>query len=88
MNIIRAIGLYIILMGITVFLWFVLGRYVVQIIATIGNATDIAEARQVAQNAVNGTNLFFIFLLILWTLWIAYVAHSQEYEVSYVQQRR
>lgn len=71
----------------TVLTWFVLGRYVVQIIATIGTAAPNAEATAVAQQAIIGINLLFIAFLAAWTIWFAYVVHSREQEVSYEQRR-
>ena len=87
MNIIVAALSYFVLMFTTIFIWFVLGQYIVQIMVLMGGAVDMAEVAQVTQNCVLATNVTFIALLIIWTVWFAYVAHSKEYEQSYQVKR-
>ena len=83
MNILRATVTYFVLVFTTVFIWFVLGRYMIQIMVAMSGAVDMEEVTAVTSNCVLGTNVTFVFLLIVWTLWYAYVAHAGEYEQTY-----
>jgi len=85
MNIIYASITYFILMFTTIFTWFVLGQYLVDIIVEMVTATSsIKHVVEVGQNVITGINFTFIFFLILWTVWYAYVAHHRESEQSYI----
>lgn len=83
MNIVVATLVYFVLMFTTIFSWFILGQYIVQIMVLMSNAVNMAEVTAVTQNCVLATNVTFIALLVIWTVWFAYVAHSKEYEQSY-----
>lgn len=89
MNIVIASITYFVLMFTTVFSWFVLGQYVVNIIVAIVAATSSIDSRiaAVGQNVVAGTNFMFIAFLIVWTIWYVYVAHHKETEQSYQVRR-
>lgn len=87
MNIAQAALTYFVLMFSTIFSWFVLGQYVVQIMVILGGSTGMDEVARVTQNCVIAVNVTFIALLIIWTVWFAYVAHSREYEQTYQVKR-
>jgi len=89
MNIVVASITYFVLMFSTVFTWFVLGQYMVDIIVTIVAATSSIDSHiaTVGQNVVTGINFMFIAFLAVWTIWYAYVAHHRETEQSYQVRR-
>jgi hypothetical protein len=86
-NIVAAVVIYFGLMFSTIFSWFVLGQYIVQIMVLMGGAASMAEVTRVTQNCVLGVNVMFILFLVIWTVWFVYVAHSSEYEQSYQVRR-
>jgi hypothetical protein len=79
--------IYFVLMFATIFTWFVLGQYMVNIMVILWTATNSVDAKDVIKNCILGTNLMFIALLVCWTVWFAYVAHSREIEQSYYSGR-
>jgi len=83
MNLARAALIYFVLMLMTIFTWFVLGRFMVSIMVVMWTATTSVDAKDIIQNCVLGTNLTFIALLVVWTVWFAYAAHTREVEQSY-----
>ncbi len=83
MNIVAATIIYFVLMFSTIFSWFVLGRFIVDIMVLMSGAVSMDEVTQVTQNCVYATNFMFILFLIVWTVWFVYVAHSSEYEQTY-----
>lgn len=83
----RAALIYIVLMFTTVLSWFVVGRFVVQILVILGGATSYTEVQNQAQLAITATNFSFVAFLIIWTVWLAYVAHANEQETSYTTYR-
>jgi hypothetical protein len=83
MNLVRAGLIYFVLMLMTIFTWFVLGRFMVSIFVILWTATSSVDAKDIIQNCILGTNLTFLFLLVVWTAWFAYAAHSHEAEQSY-----
>jgi len=87
MHIARAAIIYFMLMFSTIFIWFVLGQHIVDIMVMMNGAVDILQVNQVTQNCIYATNFIFIFFLILWTIWFAYVAHSREEEQTYQYKR-
>lgn len=89
MNIIAASITYFVLMFTTVFTWFVLGQYIVNIIVAVVSATSSIDSHiaVVGQNVITGINFMFIAFLAVWTIWYAYVAHHRETEQSYQVRR-
>ena len=85
MNIVQAIFTYFVLMFGTIFAWFVVGQFMVDIfgILYVAMSGDV-NVQEVIRNSVISTHLTFIALLVCWTVWIIYVAHSSESEQSYV----
>lgn len=84
MNVAKACVIYFTLMSSTVFTWFVMGKYMIQIIVALaGEFTTVQEIQDVAQNVIYGVNALFIIFLIVWTLWFYYALHSDEHEKSY-----
>ena len=83
MNLGRAALTYFVLMVVTIFTWFVLGRFMVSVFVILWTATSSVDAKDIIQNCILGTNLTFIALLVVWTVWFAYAAHTREIEQSY-----
>jgi len=84
MHIVQAVFTYFVLMFSTIFIWFVLGQYVVNIFAMFHSAmAHSASTQGVISNCIVATNFTFIIFLGLWTVWFIYVAHADEYEQSY-----
>lgn len=83
MHIVAATILYFILMFGTIFSWFVLGQYMVQIMVALSNPIGIAEVTAVTANCVLATHITFIFMLGLWTVWYLVMAHRYEYEQTF-----
>ena len=87
MNIVAAVLVYFVLIFGTVFSWFVLGQYVVDIFVIFATVATTADSQAVVQNCVTATNFTFIAMCIVWTIWFVYAAHSDEYEQTYYTRR-
>lgn len=84
MHIVQAVMIYFVLMFSTIFSWFILGQYLVNVFAMLYTAMAHSPATQgIISNCIIATNFTFIIFLILWTVWFIYVAHADEYEQSY-----
>lgn len=89
MHVVQAVMVYFTLMFSTIFSWFILGQYIVNVFAMFYTAmAHSANTQGVIGNCIVATNFTFIVFLILWTVWFIYVVQSDEYEQSYQTYRR